>query len=197
MFAYIEGTVDEILDSGIVLDHDGMGYEITMPSSDLNRLPSKNMPFRVYTSFNVSENGVALYGFLGRDTKELFLLLLTVNGVGPKAACAILGTLSSDDLRFAIIGEDVKALSAAPGIGPKTAKRIILDLKDKIDVKETVENRLSEGVGPIEASAKGDATEALVALGYGASDVLRAFSKMDMPLEATAEDWIREALKRM
>ena len=195
MFAYIEGTVDQITEQGIVLDHQGMGYELVMPASDLGRLSGRRDMLRVYTYFQASENGVFLYGFLSREAKELFLLLTSVNSVGPKAAISILGTLSAEDLRFAIIGEDVKALSAAPGVGSKIAKRIILDLKDKIDTAEAIEARFEGGSG--EPSEKRDATEALVALGYSSSEVLHAFSQMEISEDMTAEVLIREALKHL
>ena len=196
MYAYIEGTIDEITETQLILDHDGIGYELLMPQSDLSRLTGHRERMRIYTYYQVSENGVALYGFLTKESKELFLLLVTVNGVGPKAAIAILGTLSAEDLRFAIIGEDVKAISAAPGVGPKTAKRIILDLKDKIDFVEAVESHLDSGA-QADASAKNDAMAALVALGYSSSDAVRVFADMEITEDMQADDLIRIALRKL
>ena len=196
MYAYIEGTIDEITETQLILDHDGIGYELTMSQSDLSRLAGRRERMRIHTYYQVSENGVALYGFLTKEAKELFLLLVTVNGVGPKAAIAILGTLSAEDLRFAIIGEDVKAISAAPGVGPKTAKRIILDLKDKIDFVETVESHVNSG-GQAELSAKNDAMAALVALGYSSSDAVRVFADMEITEDMQADDLIRIALRKL
>ena len=196
MYAYIEGTIDEITETQLILDHDGIGYELTMSQSDLSRLAGRRERMRIHTYYQVSENGVALYGFLTKEAKELFLLLVTVNGVGPKAAIAILGTLSAEDLRFAIIGEDVKAISAAPGVGPKTAKRIILDLKDKIDFVETVESHVNSG-GQAEPSAKNDAMAALVALGYSSSDAVRVFADMEITEDMQADDLIRIALREL
>ena len=198
MYAYIEGTIEQITEAGIVLDHDGIGYEIGMSSSDLAALSGRREPLRIYTYFQVSENGVSLFGFLDRKEKELFLLLISVNGVGPKAAIAILGTLSVEALTFAILEEDVKSLTAAPGIGAKTAKRILLDLRDKIDAEEAIEAHLDAGGAETGLpSAQNDAREALIALGYSAVDVRGAFSKMTIPEEATAEDLIRAALKEL
>lgn len=197
MYAYIEGTIDEITETQLILDHNGIGYELIMPQSDLSRLAGRRERMRIYTYYQVSENGVALYGFLTKESKELFLLLVTVNGVGPKAAIAILGTLSAEDLRFAIIGEDVKAISAAPGVGPKTAKRIILDLKDKIDFVDAVESHINSNNNQAEPSAKNDAMAALVALGYSSSDAVRVFADMEVTAEMQAEDLIRAALKKL
>ena len=123
-------------------------------------------------------------------------MLLSVNGVGPKAAVAILGTLSLETLRFAIIGEDVKAISAAPGIGPKTAKRIILDLKDKIDIVGITDSFETMPVSSQAATAKNDAMAALVSLGYSSTDAVRIFSELDTDGKE-AEELIREALKKL
>ena len=197
MYAYIEGTIDEITDGHLILDHDGIGYELLMSQTDLSRLSGRRERLRIYTYYQSSENGVALYGFLSKESRELFLMLITVNGVGPKAAVAILGTLSAEELRFAIIGEDVKAISAAPGIGPKTAKRIILDLKDRIDFVEAVDSHLDTGVHAAEPSAKSDAMAALAALGFSGSEVVRVFSDMEIAEDAAAEELIRLALARL
>ena len=147
MFAYIEGTIEEITAESVVLDHEGIGYQIYLPISDLERLVRGTHNVRIYTHFQVSENGVALFGFLSKEEKETFELLLTVNGVGPKAGLAVMGSLTFDELRFAILSEDAKTIAKAPGIGPKSAKRIILDLKDKIDMEDAIEARLDMGGG--------------------------------------------------
>lgn len=197
MYAYLEGQIDYYTDNILVLDVGGVGYEINMPTPAISTIAKRGEVVRVYTYFHVSENGIGLYGFLNREDKELFLMLISVNGVGPKAAMAILGSLSSDDLRFAILAEDEKAISKAPGIGPKSARRIILDLKDKIDVVSAVESRLSGGDIPTESSERNDAVMALVALGYSSSEALKALSGIDEKESMTSEDMIREALKRL
>ncbi len=196
MYAYIEGTIDSVTASHLILDNNGIGYEIMMPLSDLNRISGRLERIRVFTYYHVSENGVFLYGFLEKDEKELFLLLLSVNGVGPKAALSILGTLTSDELRFAIAGEDVKAISAANGIGAKTAKRIILDLKDKLDFEEMLDTTGSSGASS-ESSVRNDAMAALMALGYSSSEVIRAFSEMEISDGMTVEAVIKTALTRL
>ena len=198
MYAYIEVTVEQVSENGIILDHDGMGYEITMPQSDISRLDNRTERIRIYTYFQATESGLLLCGFLSKEDKELFLLLISVSGVGPKAALALLGTHSAESLRFAIVGEDEKTLSMAPGIGKKTARRIILELKDRIDPMQTVEEHLDRGgVVAVESSERSDALAALVALGYSSSEVLSVFSKLSMDEKSLAEDWIREALKEL
>lgn len=197
MYAYLEGKIEYTTENALVLDVGGVGYEIYMPTTSLTTLSKRGEVVRVYTYFQVSENAIGLYGFLSREDKELFILLISVNGVGPKAAMAILGTLTSDDLRFAILAEDEKAISRAPGVGPKSARRIILDLKDKIDAEQTIQSTLSGAQTLEESSQRNDAVMALVALGYSSSDALRALSDVDIDNNSSTEDMIREALKRL
>ncbi len=196
MYAYIEGVVDEVLEAALILDHDGIGYEILMPASDLGELVGRRDHIRIYTIFSATENGVFLYGFLNKEEKELFSLLISVNGVGPKAAISILGTLSCEQLRFAIAGEDAKTISQAPGIGPKSARRIILDLKDKIDFTLAVEEHVSSS-SAVGGSVRGDAIEALVALGYSSSEAFKALSDVELTDDTTAEELIRIALRNL
>lgn len=197
MYAYIEGIIDEVTESHLVLDHEGIGYELLMPASDLSALSGKREGrIRIYTWFSASENGIFLYGFLEKEEKELFNLLITVNGVGPKAALSILGTLSCEQLRFAIAGEDAKTISTAPGIGPKTARRIILDLKDKIDFVAAIEEHIASP-GSLGSPVRADAIEALVALGYSSAEALKALSGIEVSESETTEELIRLALREL
>ena len=141
MYAYIEGTIAFLEEDRVVLDAGGIGYEIMVGQRDLVAMDAVGSRTRLYTYFQVSENGIGLYGFLQYEDKKFFEKLISVNGVGPKAGLAILGTLSVSDLKFAILGEDEKAITKAPGVGPKLAKRIILDLKDKVDLAERWKQR--------------------------------------------------------
>ena len=198
MFAYIEGTIEEVAADAIVLDHQGIGYQIFLPVSDLERLVRGTHNVRVYTHFQVSENGVALFGFLTKEEKEMFGLLLSVNGVGPKAAISVLGSLTFDELRFAILSDDAKTIAKAPGIGPKSAKRIILDLKDKIDMEEAIGIRLDNGAAiHAEASVKNDTVAALVALGYSGTEALRAYQSIENVEALDTDAALKECLKRM
>lgn len=138
MFSYIKGTLEEYWEDTIVVESGGIGWNIHVPLSVLDRLPHVGEQIKVYTSFQVKEDSMTLYGFFSRQDLKMFNQLLGVTGIGPKAALGILSSLSPDDLRMAIIAEDSKAIAKAPGIGPKTAKRVILDLKDKISMDEVL-----------------------------------------------------------
>ena len=142
-----------------------------------------------------------LYGFLSKDDLEIFKLLITVSGIGPKGGLAILSTLSADDLRFAILSGDSKAISKAPGIGAKTAQRVILDLKDKLSLEDAFEKKLENQDSGVAASmnstVKNDAVMALNALGYSSTESLKAVSKVDITEDMDVEDVLKLALKNM
>lgn len=196
MFSYIQGRVEEINPEGIVLDHDGIGYEIGLPQSSLSEL-RKQMQLRVYTYLQVRDDGYSLFGFLKREDLDLFKLLIGVGGIGPKGALSILGVLSVDQLRFAIAAGDDKTIAKAPGIGKKTAQRVIVDLKDKIDFTQTLENQLSSRTGDFSADdVRGEAILALNALGYSSAESLRAVSDLDTS-SMSVEEVIRAGLKEL
>lgn len=196
MFSYIQGRVEEINPEGIVLDHDGIGYEIGLPQSSLSEL-RKQMQLRVYTYLQVRDDGYSLFGFLKREDLDLFKLLIGVGGIGPKGALSILGVLSVDQLRFAIAAGDDKTIAKAPGIGKKTAQRVIVDLKDKIDFTQTLENQLSSRTGDFSAdNVRGEAILALNALGYSSAEALRAVSDLDTS-SMSVEEVIRAGLKEL
>ena len=140
-----------------------------------------------------------LYGFLSKDDLEIFKLLITVSGIGPKGGLAILSTLPADDLRFAILSGDSKAISKAPGIGAKTAQRVILDLKDKLSLEDAfekkLENQTSGAVSSMNSTVKNDAVMALNALGYSSTESLKAVSKVDITEDMDVEDVLKFALK--
>ncbi|MCR4741086.1 MAG: Holliday junction branch migration protein RuvA [Lachnospiraceae bacterium] len=199
MIAYLKGEVAAIYEEQIVLEVSGIGYNILMPSSALELIQGIGNEVKVYTHLNVREDAMQLYGFLTKDDLDFFRLLLGVNGVGPKAALSILSTISPDDLRFAVLSGDAKTIGKAQGIGAKTAQRIIIDLKDKVDLEDAFEKKLSHtGAGKEENSAQdrlvSDAVEALTALGYSAADSLRAVKKARG--EGGEEEDIEALLKR-
>ena len=143
---------------------------------------------------------MSLYGFLTRDDLETFRLLLGVSGVGPKAALGVLSVLSADDLRFAVLSDDAKAIAKAPGLGPKTARKIILELKDKLDLEDAFEKKLSheQAASPAAASsARDEAVQALVALGYSSSESLRVVRGLQTGDDMDAESILKLALKQM
>lgn len=126
----------------IVVEAAGVGYLIYIPTQYFDMLPDEGEDVKIYTYLCVREDAMILYGFLSKDDLEIFKLLITVSGIGPKGGLAILSTLSADDLRFAILSGDSKAISKAPGIGAKTAQRVILDLKDKLSLEDAFEKKL-------------------------------------------------------
>ena len=156
---------------------------------------------KLYTYTCVREDAFLLYGFMSRDELEIFKKLITVNGVGPKGGLAILSVMSTDDLRFAIMAGDAKAIAKAPGVGAKTASRVIIDLKDKISLEDTLIHKEIDGISrdthTTDSYARNEAVEALVALGYSPSDALKAIKKAEPPEDADVETILKLALKNM
>ena len=137
MIAYVKGTVDDIAEDNVVIDVGGIGYNVKISADTAAKLPGIGEKVKIYTYTNVREDAVHLFGFLSKNDLEIFKRCITVNGIGPKGALAILSVLDADSLRFAIMSGDVKAITKAPGIGARTAERLILELKDKIKVEDT------------------------------------------------------------
>lgn len=197
MFAYIKGVVEEMTADTIVLDHDGIGYLIYVPSTVLSQLPGKGVEVKIHTYFQVKEDGFSLYGFLSKEDLDLFKLLISVNGIGPKAGLSILSVLTAEDLRFAIASEDDKAIAKAPGVGKKTAQRVIIDLRDKIDFVGAVESKLDAGQNQASAGARNDAILALSSLGYSQTESYKAVCEVENADELDVESIIKEALKKL
>ena len=145
MISYIKGALGAVEDDVIVVETGGIGLAVHVPLSLLEELPPLGEEVTVYTYFQVREDAMTLYGFLHRQDREMFKQLLGVNGIGPKGALGILSVMRPDDLRIAIVSGDAKAISRAPGIGAKTAQRLILDLKDKVDLEEVMMASLGGG----------------------------------------------------
>ncbi len=202
MFSYIKGTLEEYWEDIIVVESGGIGWNIHVPLSVLDRLPHVGDPIKIYTSFQVKEDSMTLYGFFSRQDLKMFNRLLGVNGIGPKAALGILSCLNPDDLRMAIIAEDAKAIARAPGIGPKTAKRVILDLKDKISMDEVLPQEFTQGqTDTVKAAASGvdgagkEAIEALVALGYSPTEATKAVRQVTITEDMNSEAVLKASLK--
>ena len=130
MISFLKGYIEEKSEKSIFLDVNGVGYEVYMPTGSASQLPSVGEEVKIHTYLQISENGIGLYGFLTKDELNVFKLLITVNGIGPKGAVGILSALSANELRLAVLSDDDKAIAKAPGIGAKTAKKLILELKD-------------------------------------------------------------------
>lgn len=200
MYSYIKGTLEETMEDKIVVDNHGIGYNINVPARVLDALAPVGSEVKVYTYLNVKEDAFSLYGVLTKDDIKVFKLLLGVGGIGPKGALAILSVMSTDDLRFAVMGGDAKAIAKAPGVGGKTAQRVILELKDKLNIEDVFEEKdmpqVSGGV-PETKTVKSEAVQALVALGYSSSEALSVLSKIEITEEMNVEDVLKAALKQM
>ena len=202
MYAYIKGEVAEIDDSSSVIDNNGIGYNITVPGSVTDSGMNIGDEVKIYTHFAVREDAMQLYGFISKDDLFMFRLLLSVNGIGPKAACAILSGLSADDLRFAVLSDDAASIARAPGVGKKTAQKIILELKDKVDLGDAFElkaahneERASKNTA---SSAETEAVMALTALGYPNAQALKAVKSASKKQGASSvEDLLKAALKEL
>ncbi len=175
MIGYIKGKIEEIYSDCILLDCNGMGYRIFVPSTFVGAV-SYGETLKVYTYLSVREDSMTLFGFKSRDELDVYKLLLSVNGVGPKAAMGVLSALDAEQFKYAILTSDVKKLSNAPGIGKKTAQKIILELKDKFDFSDAFDNeeKTASGSAGLKTDAASDTVAALEALGYSASDALKA-----------------------
>lgn len=192
MIAFVHGMTVDMTENSVVVEAGGIGYEIYMTGADLSEI-RMGEDVKVHTYFSVREDAMKLYGFRAKDDLQMFKLLLGVNGVGPKAALGVLAGITADELRFAILSDDVKTLSKAPGIGKKTAQKLILELKDKMKLAHEQE-RAAVGAGEV-LDGRQEAVEALVALGYSSADALRAVRKVtDVPPD-DVEGLLKAALK--
>ncbi|GAA6491987.1 MAG TPA: Holliday junction branch migration protein RuvA [Candidatus Bariatricus faecipullorum] len=198
MISYIRGELAWTEKDKAVVDVGGVGFGIYMPEKTMTRLPAPGEEVRLYTFLNVKEEALQLFGFLSRDELELFRLITGVSGIGPRGGLSILSALSPDELRFAVLAGDAKAISAAQGIGKKTAEKLILELKDRLKIEDVLspdsgeEKEAPSGEDP---EIQSDAVQALVALGYGSTEALRAVRKVKTEEGADAGDILKQALK--
>ena len=200
MIAYIKGIVEDINEENVVVDVHDIGYNIKISAETASRVPGIGEQVKLYTYTLVKEDAFQLFGFLTRDELELFKLCITVSGIGPKGAQAILSVMEPDALRFAIMSGDVKAISKAPGVGKRTAERLILELKGKISVDDTaVGKEILSGGGQIAADTdqKREAIEALVALGYGQTESMKAVNSIEHPETLDSGALLKAALKKL
>ena len=199
MISYIRGELAAVQEQKAIVEAGGIGYGIYMSQQTLSMLPAVGEEVKIHTYLNVREDAMQLYGFLTGEDLQVFRLLIGVSGIGPKAALGILTAFSADDLRFAVLSEDAKTIAKAPGIGVKTAKKMILELKDKLDLEDAFEKKLLHEQEAEETlpDARGEAVEALTALGYSPADALRAVQKVEPGDDMDTEAILKAALKRM
>ena len=201
MISYLRGTIAAFEEDKVIIDVGGVGYGVYMSGQAMGKLPAVGREVKIHTYLNVKEDAMQLYGFLTRDDLMVFKLLIGVTGIGPKGGLGILAALSPDDLRFAVLAGDVKAICAAPGIGKKTAEKLILELKDRLKLEDalehiTADSGTSEGA-VYHSEVQSEAVQALVALGYGSTEALRAVKQVDIEETAEVEDVLKLALKHM
>ena len=191
MITYIRGILEGMEEDKVIVDVGGVGYGIYMAGTAMGRLPALGKEVKIHTYLHVKED------------LQVFRLLIGVSGIGPKGGLGILSALGPDDLRFAVASNDVKAIQAAPGIGKKTAEKLILELKDKLKLEDTLENTANAVQNTADTSAgmanemTGEAVQALVALGYGNTEALKAVRQVEITEEMSVEDVLRQSLKYM
>lgn len=196
MYAYIQGLLTEKEPDAVVVEAGGVGYRILAGSRTLAALPPAGSTVRVYTFHHVREDAHLLYGFLGRDEKEMFRRIIAVSGIGPKLAMSILSGMTPAELAIAVVTEDARAISRVNGVGKKTAERLILELREKIGTGELIQENRTAPSAAQPAGAAQEAIQALMALGYTSTEAARAVSRLPETC-ATVEEIVVHALRQM
>jgi Holliday junction DNA helicase RuvA len=184
----LRGTVVAKLPDRVVVDVRGMGYEVSVSPRTLAELPGIGEEAVVHTHLHVREDQLALFGFATDDQRALFRLLLSVNGVGPKVALAVLGTLSPDELRTAVVSEDAAALTAVPGIGKRSAQKLMLELRPRLELPDA-------DLPAMSGSAVAEVREALEGLGYQAGEIRAVLGTL--PLDLPVDELLRLSLQEL
>lgn len=201
MIAFVNGKIEQISVDNAVIDVGGIGYNIKISSDTAARLPGIGEPVKLYTYTSVREDAFWLYGFLSRNELEIFKKCITVNGIGPKGALALLSVMDADSLRYAILSGDTKAIAKAPGIGSKTAQRLILDLKDKLVIDDEMIDREiarpDSGTDAADSAQKQEAVAALVALGYPQAESRKAVDAIEGIEQMDSGAILKAALKKL
>jgi len=191
MIGRLTGSVIERTPGALLLDVSGVGYEVEISLTTSAALAEMEGPVVIHTHLVVRDDAHLLYGFATLDEREMFRTLIRVNGVGPKMALGILSGLDADSFARAVLGDDVKALTALPGVGKKTAERLIIEMRDKVEMLGAT---LAETPGPMSVDINEDAESALIGLGYKPQEAARAIAQVEDPAE-DVETLIRQALK--
>lgn len=186
MIGRLRGEVVDKSADRVLLDVGGVGYDLAVTPATVASLPSQGQPAVLHTHLHVREDILALYGFATADERDIFQILIAVSGVGPKLGLAVLATIGPDDLRNVVVTEDVAALTAVPGIGQRSAQKLLLELRPKLDVPDS----------PLQAgSALAEVREALEGLGYQSAEIREVIR--DLPAEGAVEDSLRKALQEL
>ena len=201
MVSYVRGELVAIEEEKVIKVRDEPASNSLMPAQSMNYLPQIGEEVRLHTSMNVREDAIHLFGFLTKDDLKVFKLVISVSGIGPKGGLSILSQLSPDDLRFAVMSGDAKAIAKAPGIGKKTAEKLIIELKDKLSIEDVL-NKVDESetiavTSNASNEIQAEAVQALVALGYGNTESMKAVKKVEMNEDTTVEEVLKLALRNM
>lgn len=199
MISYIKGILEDMSPGMVVVDNHGIGYQMMVPMRG-ESFPKIGQEIKIYTHMHVREDDVSLFGFLSKEEKEAFELLIGVNGIGPKVGLSVLSTLSVYELKMAVISEDVKTISKTPGLGPKGAKKLILELKDKLSFEELEEDGVGAEIFDTSAESSDSVMitiEGLVSLGYSKSEAAIAVNKVEDAKDLTPEELLKKALKNI
>lgn len=199
MISYIKGILEDMSPGMVVVDNHGIGYQMMVPMRG-ESFPKIGQEIKIYTHMHVREDDVSLFGFLSKEEKEAFELLIGVNGIGPKVGLSVLSTLSVYELKMAVISEDVKTISKTPGLGPKGAKKLILELKDKLSFEELEEDGVGAEIFDTSANSSDSVMitiEGLVSLGYSKSEAAIAVNKVEDAKDLTPEELLKKALKNI
>ncbi len=194
MISFLRGQLVKVDETGAIIDVNGVGFSVIMPTLDINKLPEVGTDVTVYTYLYVREDIMELFGFSNEDSITYFKRLISVSGVGPKAAVSLLSALTTNDLALAIISSDAKTIGKAKGIGPKMAQRIVLELKGKVDNEEIVSTSPQANV--YRPSTDSSAVNALIALGCSPSEAQKTVMQISGE-NLTTEEIIKEALRRL
>ena len=194
MFAYIKGSLEEKGNNYVVIDVSGIGYKIFMSANSINTIGELGNIVKVHTHYYVREDNISLYGFITKEELKMFELLLSVSGIGAKSAITMLSNITPSKFALAVISNDVGALKKIPGVGPKSAQRIILELKDKLKTEQAIEEEDVEIKCEIRKTENvSEAMEALQILGYNRREIEKVFEKI-ANLDVSVEELIKKAL---
>lgn len=200
MYSYVKGTLEEVYEDRIVIENNGIGYQIEVPTSVIERLPELGDVVKIFTYLHVKEDCFSLFGFWSREEHKLFKMMLNVSGIGPKGALGILSTLSPERLCVAVASDDAKAIAKAPGIGSKTAQKLIIELRDKVKLEDVIQNGFDQVLPAVEQQNNllmQEAVEALTSLGYSQKEAKEVVSMIELTEEMTVEDILKASLKNM
>ncbi len=201
MISYVRGELVSVMEDKVIIDVNGIGYGIYVPSSMFQQIPSVGNEIKLHTYLNVREDAMQLFGFISYEALEVYKMVISVNGIGPKGGLSILSKLTVNELRFAVASGDVKAISSAQGIGKKTAEKLIIELKDKLSIEDALNSDSNvtnvKNIPDDNATNMNEAIQALIALGYDNSSALKAVQQVTSAKDLQTEEILKLALKNL